>query len=91
MPNGKKNHQRGICKKLLKTKSITKLSPATVQHYQILLDKGLNEQRAKESLAYFYEVYLRQNPRHSEDFKEETWLDFLNQVPVKLHNGEYSF
>ena len=56
-----------------------------------LLDKGLNEQRAKESLAYFYEVYLRQNPRHSEDFKEETWLDFLNQVPVKLHNGEYSF
>ena len=77
--------------KIIENQINNELSPATVQHYQILLDKGLNEQRAKESLAYFYEVYLRQNPRHSEDFKEETWLDFLNQVPVKLHNGEYSF
>ena len=63
--------------KIIENQINNELSPATVQHYQILLDKGLNEQRAKESLAYFYEVYLRQNPRHSEDFKEETWLDWF--------------
>ena len=37
--------------KIIENQINNELSPATVQHYQILLDKGLNEQRAKESLA----------------------------------------
>lgn len=67
------------------------LSPATSLHYQKLLDLDLSEESSKESLAYFYEVYLRQNPQHSEGFKEEDWLSFLNQVPIHTHFGEYSF
>ena len=63
--------------KIIENQINNELSPATVQHYQILLDKGLNEQRAKESLAYFYEVYLRQNPRHSEDFQRRNMVRFF--------------
>lgn len=67
------------------------LSPATTLHYQKLLDHHLSEESAKQSLAYFYEIYLRQNPQHSQGFKEEDWLSFLNQVPIHTHFGEYSF
>lgn len=67
------------------------LSPATTQYYQKLLELNLSEESSKESLAYFYEIYLRQNPHHDQGFKEEDWLSFLNQVPVRTHFGEYSF
>lgn len=76
---------------IINTQLDKKLSPATTIYYQKYLKMGLSEESALESLAYFYEVYLRQNPRHSEDFKEETWLNFLEQIPVTKHEGEYIF
>lgn len=77
--------------KIIENQIHDELSPATIQHYQKLQTEGLSEERAKETLAYFCEIYLKQNIHHSRDFQETLWLDFLNQVPIHLHLGEYSF
>lgn len=64
------------------------LSPTTMKYYLELQEKGLSQERAMQALAYFYEIYYRSN---RQVFHEDKWEQFLLEVPITYHHGDYEF
>lgn len=62
----------------------------TNQFYQSLLDKGIDQQRAIELLAFYYEIFVLENPM-DEEFDLEKWHRYFKKITVHDHLGEYAF
>ncbi|MCD7949478.1 MAG: hypothetical protein LUG12_04335 [Erysipelotrichaceae bacterium] len=60
----------------------------THETYNRLLALGVSEERAIQAIAYFYEIYFRE---HLENYNEASWHDFMLEVPLTNHEGEYGF
>ncbi len=60
----------------------------THETYDCLIALGLNEERAIQAIAYFYEIYFRE---HLENYNEASWHNFMLEVPLTNHEGEYDF
>ncbi|MCD7840728.1 MAG: hypothetical protein LUG46_08900 [Erysipelotrichaceae bacterium] len=60
----------------------------THETYNRLLELGVNEERAIQAIAYFYEIYFRE---HLDNYNEASWHNFMLEVPLVNHEGEYDF
>ncbi|MCD7808482.1 MAG: hypothetical protein LUH02_04005 [Erysipelotrichaceae bacterium] len=60
----------------------------THETYDRLIALGLNEERAIQAIAYFYEIYFRE---HLDNYNEASWHNFMLEVPLTNHEGEYDF
>lgn len=66
------------------------LESSTIKYYQMLIDSGLEHERAIERLAFYCEIYVGQNS-HEESHDSEKWKCFLEQIPVVVEKSDYEF
>ena len=64
----------------------------TVNLYNHLLEQGMSDERAKELLAFFLEMYTKENFSDKETYNEEKWKTLLDRLHYVCHiPGEYEF
>lgn len=67
------------------------LDENTMNMYQKMLDQGMSEERAIQLLAFYMEMYIKEN-FHSQEFNSEKWKAFLDNLEPFYHvPGEYEF
>ena len=63
----------------------------TTELYQQMLDQGMGEERSIELLAFYLEMYIKDNIQ-TDDFSNEKWEAFLDEINPIFHvPGEYEF
>lgn len=76
-----------IIKEQLKENS----EPSTTKVYQQIIDHGVSETRAIELLAFYLEVFVKEN-HFTDEFDNEKWKEFLDKFDYNYHiPGEYEF
>lgn len=64
----------------------------TVKFYHQILEQGMSDERSKELLAFYLEMYIKANYNEENPYSEEKWKAFLDElVPVYHVPGEYEF
>lgn len=67
------------------------LEPNTIKMYQQIIDHGVSEERAIELLAFYFEIYVKEN-FFSDEFDSKKWKKFLDKLtPIYHIPGEYVF
>lgn len=63
----------------------------TTELYQQMLNQGMSEKRSIELLAFYLEMYIKDNMQ-TDDFSDEKWEAFLDEINPIFHvPGEYEF
>ena len=76
-----------IIKEQLKENS----EPSTTKVYQQIIDHGVSKTRAIELLAFYLEVFVKEN-HFIDEFDNEKWKEFLDKFDYNYHiPGEYEF
>ena len=60
------------------------LEPNTIKMYQQIIDHGVSEERAIELLAFYFEIYVKEN-FFSDEFDSKKWKKFLDKLTPIYH------
>lgn len=66
------------------------LEVTTNEYYQSFIEKGMEEERAKELLAFLLETFVYSHVL-KDKYDQDDWKQFLHKAQIQLHLGEYSF
>lgn len=70
----------------------TDIDNNTVYYYEQMLKQGMDEERAIELLAFFMEIFIKQNMRQENELNTDLWRKFLDGLVINYHiSGEYEF
>lgn len=62
----------------------------TNEYYELLIEKGMSEERAIELLSFYLEIFIYQN-LSEKNYDPNKWKKHLEDITINPHLGEYEY